>query len=83
MKVKPEKTMATLIIEYLQEKTSKGKDEEADLKKKSKLFLKEVLEAKREYYSSQAASLASAKVKKTFQYSKNSLVKQKLEQVTS
>ena len=32
--------MATLIIEYLQEKTQKGKDEEADLRKKSKLFLK-------------------------------------------
>ena len=82
MRAKPEKTMGTLIIEYLQEKTQKGKDEETDLKKKSKLFLKEVLEAKRDYYSSQASSVASAKVKKTFQYSRNSLVKQKLEPVT-
>ena len=41
--VKPDKYMNTLIIEYINEKANKGKDEESDLKKKSKLFLKEVL----------------------------------------
>lgn len=45
------------------------------MKKKAKLFLKEVLEGKREHYQSQGIS---SKVKKTFQYSKNSVVKQKL-----
>ena len=45
--VKPDKYMNTLIIEYLGEKGGRGQNEENDLKKKSKLFLKEVLEHKR------------------------------------
>ena len=38
--VKPDKYMNTLIIEYLGEKGGKGPNEENDLKKRSKLFLK-------------------------------------------
>lgn len=40
---KASKTIATLIIEYISEKTQKNKDEDVELKKKSKLFLREVL----------------------------------------
>lgn len=39
--------MATLIIEYVNEKSQRTKDDEEDLKKKSKLFLKDILEIKR------------------------------------
>ena len=47
LKSKADKTMVTMISEYVNEKATKGRDEEAELKKKSKIFLKEVLEAKR------------------------------------
>lgn len=44
---KAEKTMATLIIQFVNQKAQKGKDEEVQLKMKSKLFIKEVLQQKR------------------------------------
>ena len=72
---KAEKTMATLIVEYVNEKVQKTKDDEEELKKKSKLFLKDILENKREFYLSQGTS---SKVKKEFYKAKNSLVKGEL-----
>lgn len=77
--IKPDKYMATLITEYLGEKPNRGPNEETELKKKSKLFLKEVLEFKREEYMSRANLF---KVKIQFNNSKNSLVKQKLAPAT-
>ena len=41
--IRPDKFMNTMIIEYMNEKGGKGKEEEGDLRKRSKLFLKEVL----------------------------------------
>lgn len=41
--VRPDKYLNTLIIEFINEKATKSKDDETDLKKKSKLFLKEIL----------------------------------------
>jgi hypothetical protein len=35
--------MNTLIIEFINEKATKNKDDESDLKKKSKYFLKDIL----------------------------------------
>jgi hypothetical protein len=35
--------MNTLIIEFINEKATKSKDDEADLKKRSKHFLKDIL----------------------------------------
>jgi|JI6StandDraft_1071083.scaffolds.fasta_scaffold346084_1 hypothetical protein len=67
--------MATLITEYLGEKPNKGPNEESELKKKSKLFLKEVLEFKREQYLSRANLF---KVKIQFNTSKYSLIRQKI-----
>lgn len=72
--------MATMIVEFINERAQRGKDEESDLKKKSKLFLKEVLEYKRDMYSAQASM---SKVKKTFFISKSSVVKVKLPSVTA
>ncbi len=77
--IKPEKFMNTLILEYLQEKPNKGPNEETELKKKSKLFLKEVLEYKRDQYVSRTNLL---KVKIGFVSSKYSLIKQKLNPAT-
>lgn len=77
--IKPEKFMNTLILEYLQEKPNKGPNDETDLKKKSKLFLKEVLEYKRDQYVSRTNLL---KVKIGFVSSKYSLIKQKLNPAT-
>jgi hypothetical protein len=71
--------MNTLILEYVGEKASKGKDEESDLKKKSKLFLKEVLEYKRDQYLSRTNMY---KVKIQFNSSKYSLIKQKINPAT-
>lgn len=71
-----EKYMATLISEFVNEKAVKNKDEETELKKKSKLFLKEILEFKREQYL--LKSSASAKMVINLKSSKNSLVKPKL-----
>lgn len=77
--VRPDKYLNTLIIEFINEKATKSKDDETDLKKKSKLFLKEILEFKREQYLSKTNTL---KVKITFPTSKNSLIKQKLNPAT-
>lgn len=77
--VKPDKYMNTLIIEYLGEKGGRGQNEENDLKKKSKLFLKEVLEHKREQYLTRANLY---KVKIQFNSSKYSLIKQKMNPAT-
>lgn len=73
--VRPDKYMNTLIIEFISEKATKGKDDENDLKKKSKYFLKDMLDLKREQYLSRSNLF---KVKIQFNSSKNSLVKQKL-----
>ena len=69
-----------MILEFINEKAQKGKDEEADLKKRSKLFLKEVLEYKRDFYLAQANT---SKVKKAFFTSKYSVVKLKLPPITA
>ena len=50
------------------------------MKRKSKLFIKEVLEQKREFYLSQGVS---GKIKKSFPRAKNSLIKGSLASVTS
>ena len=80
MNGKSEKTMVTMIIEFINEKVQKGKDEESDLKKKSKIFLKEILSYKREVFSAQATT---SKMKKSFFTSRNSFVKFKLASVTA
>ena len=67
--------MNTLILEYLGEKPNRGQNEENDLQKKSKLFLKEVLEQKREHYLSRVNLF---KVKIQFNTSKYSLIRQKI-----
>ena len=70
-----------MIIEFINEKAQKSKDEETELKKKSKLFLKEVMEYKRDLYLAQTTT--SNKIKKSFFTSKNSPIKQKLREVTA
>lgn len=77
--IRPEKYINTLIIEFISEKASKSKEEENDLKKKSKYFLKDLLEFKREQYLAKANML---KVKISFNPSRNSLIKQKLNPAT-
>ncbi len=77
--IKPDKYMNTLIVEYVGEKSNRGPNEENELKKKSKLFLKEVLEFKREQYLSRTNML---KVKVQFNVSKNSLIKQRMNPAT-
>lgn len=72
--------MNTLINEFINEKSSKDKVDENELKKKSKYFLKDILDFKREQYLSRSNML---KVKIQFPTSKNSLVKQKLNQPTA
>ena len=71
--------MNTLIIEFINEKATKNKDDETDLKKKSKYFLKDILQFKRQQYLSRQNML---KVKISFNTSKNSLIKQKLNPAT-
>ena len=71
--------MNTLIIEFINEKATKNKDDESDLKKKSKYFLKDILQFKRQQYLSRQNML---KVKISFNTSKNSLIKQKLNPAT-
>jgi hypothetical protein len=71
--------MSTLILEFVSERVNKGKDEENDLKRKSKYFIKDILDFKREQYLSKSNIF---KVKIQFQTSKNSLVKQKLAAAT-
>jgi hypothetical protein len=71
--------MNTLINEFINEKSSKEKVDENELKKKSKYFLKDILDFKREQYLSRSNML---KVKIQFPTSKNSLVKQKLNPAT-
>ena len=77
--IKPDKYMNTLIVEYLGEKVNKGGSEESDLKKKSKYFLKEVLELNREYYLSRVNFF---KVKVQFTPSRYSLVRSKISPAT-
>lgn len=71
--------MNTLIIEFINEKAQKNKDDESDYKKKSKYFLKDILEFKREQYLSKPNMM---KVKISFNSSKYSLIKQKLNPAT-
>jgi hypothetical protein len=44
---KPDKSMSTMIIEFLSDKPNRSKEEETELKRKAKLFLKDVLQNKR------------------------------------
>jgi hypothetical protein len=71
--------MNTLINEFINEKSTKEKVDENELKKKSKFFLKDILDFKREQYLSRSNML---KVKIQFPTSKNSLIKQKLNPAT-
>lgn len=68
-----------MINDFVSEKATKGKDDETDLRKKSKYFLKDILEFKRDQYLSK---INMFKVKIPFNTSKNSLVKQKLPSAT-
>ena len=68
-----------MINDFVSEKATKGKDDETDLRKKSKYFLKDILEFKRDQYLSK---INMFKVKISFNTSKNSLVKQKLPSAT-
>ena len=76
---KPDKSMSTMIIEYLSEKGNKGKEDDAELKRKAKLFLKDVLQNKRDNYLGRGSG---SKLKIRFNVSKYSLIKPKLQDVT-
>jgi hypothetical protein len=59
---------------------NKGKDEETDLKRQAKIFLKEVLQNRRDFYVSKMSMI---KVKMQFNSSKYSLIKPKLSSATT
>lgn len=71
--------MNTLIIEFINEKATKSKEDEVAFKNKSKYFLKDILDFKREQYLSKPNMM---KVKISFNQSKYSLIKQKLNPAT-
>ncbi len=66
----------------MSDKPNKTKEEETELKRKAKLFLKDVLQTKREFYVEKQGSKESSKVKIRFNVSKYSLIKPRLQDAT-
>lgn len=67
----------------MSDKPNRSKEEEVELKRKAKLFLKDVLQNKRDAYVERSAGAKeSNKIKIRFNVSKYSLIKPKLQDVT-